>query len=83
MGVWLRLVLQYPLHAQEFETTYGMYDIQISKDLQRISRDYVHHEKVRFIAPDYTVDYPYSCDPEDDYETSRQLRLRINNGLAY
>src|SRR5210317_2052743 len=51
--------------AQEFPHSYEMYDIHFNLEGTKISRDYVLHETVNFIAPNYETIQSLYC---NDYE---------------
>lgn len=75
------------LYAQEFPSTYEMYDIYISSDLYRISRDYVHHDKVVFRAPYYNKIAEIPCNEgygevAETYTSSKQLYV-VFDGQEY
>ncbi len=79
-------LIQY-LYAQEFPSTYEMYDIYISSDLYRISRDYVHHDKVVFRAPYYNKIAEIPCNEgygevAETYTSSKQLYV-VFDGQEY
>ena len=45
-----------------------MYDIYFSLDATKISRDFVLHEKINFIAPDFVMEQYLECFNYDTYE---------------